>query len=91
MDQDSKMLLQYQIPHKDIVRGKMIGEGSFGTVYKGVLRGEIDVAVKTMRVTKITEKELEKFRKELMVSSSACMVNVCVLTSCATLSLSRRS
>ena len=32
-----------------------IGEGGFGTVVKGVLRGELDVAVKTMRVTKITK------------------------------------
>ena len=45
-----------------------MAEGGFGTVYKGVLRGELDVAVKTMRVTKITEAELEKFKQEIIVS-----------------------
>ena len=47
--------------------GKAIGEGAFGTVYHGVLRGEHQVAVKTMRVAKITEDELTKFRSELII------------------------
>ena len=39
----------------------------FGTVFKATLRGVRDVAVKTMRVTKIDENELAKFKAELII------------------------
>ena len=39
----------------------------FGTVFKATLRGEHEVAVKTMRVAKITERELSKFKAELII------------------------
>ena len=62
------VLRHYEIPHKDLEYGdNALGAGAFGTVYKGVLRGETEVAVKTMRVSKITEKELSNFMSELIV------------------------
>ena len=42
-------------------------ERRFGTVFKATLRGENDVAVKTMRVAKITQTELAKFKAELII------------------------
>ena len=39
----------------------------FGTVFKATLRGEHEVAVKTMRVAKITEHELAKFKAEIII------------------------
>ena len=38
-------------------------------VFKATWRGEYDVAVKTMRVSKITEEELEKFKSEIVASA----------------------
>ena len=60
MAQEGSLLKRYEIPYVDLVFGKELGAGSFGTVYKAVLRGDIDVAVKTMRVSKITKEELNK-------------------------------
>ena len=39
----------------------------FGTVYKATFRGEREVAVKTMRVAKITQHELSKFKSEVII------------------------
>ena len=39
----------------------------FGTVFKATLKGEHPVAIKTMRVAKITEHELAKFKSELII------------------------
>ena len=50
--------------------GATLGEGSFGTVMKGVLRGNIPVAVKTLRVTKLSSEVLDKFKHELKVRSA---------------------
>ena len=41
--------------------------GRFGSVFRATLRGEHAVAVKTMRVAKITEQELAKFKAELVI------------------------
>ena len=68
MAEEGSVLRHYEIPYQDLAYGKeKIGAGAFGTVYKGVLRGEIDVAIKTMRVSKITEHELSNFKSELIV------------------------
>ena len=40
---------------------------SFGVVYKGTLSGVNEVAVKTLRVGKISERELAKFKAELVI------------------------
>ena len=39
----------------------------FGTVFKATLRGEHAVAVKTMRIAKITKRGLAKFKAELII------------------------
>ena len=54
MEQGGTVLDQYAIPYDDICFGPTIGEGSFGTVLEGLLRGETKVAVKTMRVEKVS-------------------------------------
>ena len=41
---------------------------AFKQVFKGTFRGSIDVAIKTMRVSKISQIELSKFKKEIIVS-----------------------
>ena len=64
-----QQLKGFAIPYADITEwGEKLGDGSFGTVFKGVLRGTIGVAIKTMRVAKITVDALEKFKAEIIVS-----------------------
>ena len=38
-------------------------------MYKGTLRGETTVAVKTMRVEKVTEAVMSKFKAEVLASA----------------------
>ena len=68
------ILSKYELQHADLDFGSemtKLGEGSFGTVVKALLRGTTDVAVKTMRVSKINPKILGKFKDELIASTSA--------------------
>ena len=67
MESEEAMLKPFAIAFSDLDLGVTLGEGSFGTVMKGVLRGNIPVAVKTLRVTKLSSKVLNKFKKELKV------------------------
>ena len=68
MESEENMLKPFAIMFSDLDLGVTLGEGSFGTVMKGVLRGNIPVAVKTLRVTKISTEVLNKFKQELKVS-----------------------
>ena len=64
-------LSPYAIKHALIDFGPakvMLGEGSFGTVFVAWYLKQ-EVAVKTMRVSKVTEKELSRFKEELIVSA----------------------
>ena len=74
MAESNTMLKPFELSHDEIDFGKVLtklGEGSFGTVYRAILRGTIDVAVKTMRVAKVVEIELVKFKSELLVSAAS--------------------
>ena len=68
MKSEENMLKPFAIKFSDLDLGATLGEGSFGTVMKGVLRGNIPVAVKTLRVTKLSSTVLNKFKQELKVS-----------------------
>ena len=43
---------------------------------QGVLRGNIPVAVKTLRVTKLTSTVLDKFKKELKVRAARVLIAI---------------
>ena len=68
MEQGGTVLEQHAILYADIVMGKSLGEGAFGTVYKGTLLRRAAsslgtaVAVKTMRVDKVTPSVVRKAR-----------------------------
>ena len=68
MASSEQQLKAFSIPFADIEFQDKLGEGSFGTVYKGVLRGATAVAIKTMRVSKVTIEAVEKFQAELVAS-----------------------
>ncbi len=70
MESEEAMLKPFAIAFSDLDLGATLGEGSFGTVKKGVLRGNITVAVKTLRVTKISSTVLNKFKQELKVRAA---------------------
>ncbi len=67
MMNEEGMLKPFAIPYEDLAFGRKLGEGSFGTVFKALLREVIPVAIKTLRVTKITAEVLDKFKAELKV------------------------
>ena len=72
MSDAEAVLRPYAIKYAQIkfgVTNAKLGEGAFGTVFKAQYRDR-DVAVKTMRVSKVNEKELTKFKAELTVSDS---------------------
>ena len=72
MSEGGALLARYEILHSDLKLGQRIGEGAFGTVLRGTLRGKHQVAIKTMRVSKITKKEISKFKAELIASDVGC-------------------
>ena len=68
MAEHKAALKPYEIEFARLERHESIGEGGFGTVFRGVLDGTTLVAIKTVRVSKIEENEIAKFKGELMVS-----------------------
>ena len=76
MESEEAMLKPFALLFGDLVFGDTLGEGSFGTVVKGMLRGNIPVAVKTLRVTKLSSEMLNKFKLELKVRAAAVLLLV---------------
>ncbi len=54
----------WEIDYSDVHLEKELGRGAFGVVYRGKWRFQ-DVAVKLLLNQKMTEKEMEEFRKEI--------------------------
>jgi len=70
MSEGGSLLSQHELIYTDLSFSdpmRVLGEGSFGTVYHAVYRGNETVAVKTMRVGKISSVELEKFKSEIII------------------------
>ena len=73
MSEGKLVMSSFELTSESIVYDEprqQLGEGSFGTVFKAVFRGEHYVAVKTMRVSKVNKLELAKFKAEIVVSIS---------------------
>jgi len=66
IEEGGTVLEQMSLVMRDLTVWGQIGEGSFGIVYRGMLRGQTPVAIKNIRVGKITKKTLFKFRAEIL-------------------------
>lgn len=67
-----------EIPAEEIIFDKekdLVGEGAFGTVYKGTCRG-ISVAIKVPKKQDLTEEELTQFREEVGIMRKISNPNV---------------
>ena len=61
--------------YEDIERGTILGEGGFGVVYRGKW-SHIDVAVKQLKVARLSEKALTEFRTEAELHGALRHANV---------------
>ena len=68
MEEGGSLIGPYRLKHADlkIDRSRKLGEGSFGTVFLGFYKGT-QVAVKTVRTTRVTESCLREFRGEILL------------------------
>ena len=66
MEEEGSLLetLVKKIKHAELHFMGKLGEGSFGTVKKGRWKGQ-DVAIKTVRRTRISTTMLKKFKAEI--------------------------
>lgn len=64
-----------EIGPREVERGAVLGDGSFGTVYKGKCR-EKDVAVKVLHKQDLDAKTLDAFRKEVEIMSKIFHPNI---------------
>ena len=64
------MLKSFSVRFEDLVLGEKVGEGSFGTVYKGRYGGAI-VAIKQLRVNQINRSLVRAFKSEIRASQPA--------------------
>ncbi len=60
------ILHDYKIKHSALTFGDKLGEGGFGTVYRGKFN-DMEVAIKTVRTTKVTEDVVRGFLGEMSV------------------------
>uniref|UniRef100_A0A7N6APD9 non-specific protein-tyrosine kinase n=1 Tax=Anabas testudineus TaxID=64144 RepID=A0A7N6APD9_ANATE len=64
-DERPKSVVKYGIERRDIVLGRILGEGFFGEVYDGVYKKRINVAVKTCK--DCSPDVMEKFMSEAVI------------------------
>eukprot|EP01119_Soliformovum_irregulare_P021030 TRINITY_DN6908_c0_g1_i2.p1 TRINITY_DN6908_c0_g1~~TRINITY_DN6908_c0_g1_i2.p1 ORF type:complete len:539 (-),score=145.76 TRINITY_DN6908_c0_g1_i2:632-2248(-) len=67
-----------EIPHEEIIRGELLGKGSFGIVYSGICRGQ-PVAIKEPLKQHLTPVELESFQREVRTMSQIFHPNIVLL------------
>lgn len=72
-----------EIDPNDIKIEKLIGEGKFGKVYKGKCHS-CDVAVKIPARQDLSERDLEKFRREVQIMRTINHPNVCLFMGACT-------
>lgn len=60
---------EWEIDSSDLEYTKKLGTGASGKVYKGLLRGKIEVAIKVLTAVQ-TEEAMEEFKKEFQVCIS---------------------
>ena len=86
MEEGGSVLDKYRISYASITIGRVLGEGSFGTVHEGELvRGSgvsrhsitgkintLTVAIKTVRTTKVTKATVRAFMREVKISKCCC-------------------
>ncbi len=63
--EEDALLVRWRVPRADVVLKRRLGEGGFGEVFAGVLRGVLPVAVKMMSRGKMTADSLERFQLEI--------------------------
>ncbi|XP_037442010.1 putative wall-associated receptor kinase-like 16 [Triticum dicoccoides] len=59
---------------------QVLGQGGYGTVYKGILKGDVEVAVK--RCKTIDEQQKKEFGKEMLILSQVNHRNIVKLLGC---------
>ena len=62
----NELLKPYLLKHAELVFEEEIGHGSFGVVWRGRFKGDA-VAIKTVRMTKITQATVREFMAEIEV------------------------
>jgi serine/threonine protein kinase len=68
---DAKML-GLLISQEDVTKGDLIGQGGYGSVYKGILRGSVEVAVKYVQLaTVMMQRDQMDVKREAYIHTQA--------------------
>ncbi|XP_048530604.1 putative wall-associated receptor kinase-like 16 [Triticum urartu] len=59
---------------------QVLGQGGYGTVYKGILQGDVEVAVKRCKI--VDEQQKKEFGKEMLILSEVNHRNIVKLLGC---------
>lgn len=81
VSKEKEAIEDWEIPAKDILLYKKnIGQGSFGTVYRGYWHGP--VAVKTLNVKNPSPEQIQAFRNEVALLRKTRHVNILLFMGC---------